>query len=257
LTFEQGFAEAEKSANTAGKMVGVLAKAVKQLEKAAAEGDLPKMQKASERLATVIESTRQDVMNARTAWPFSEEEEEIYLRESYSSEVMATAEAEGLPMQRRDEGLVVFPSILRVLPGERAVRINRKKTSGIRPSRVVKALRDIQARKQKGTPENLLEMLHRAYLLVTGREYGKTVTLVSIYEALTLLPGATSTYDQTDFVRDLYLLDRSGVKSTKSGASYSLPASTGTKSARGVYSFVASDGETISYYGIRFSEASE
>jgi len=257
VTFEQGFAEAERAASAAGKVVGVLAGAVKQLEKAAAEGDLFKMRKACDRLATVVESTRQDVLNARSAWPFSPEEEDEYLRESYAGEVMESAKAENLPIQRRDEGLIVFPSILRILPGERAVKINRKKVQSIRPSRVVKALRDIQARKQKGTPENLLETLHRAYRLVAGKEYGKTVTLVSIYEALTLLPGSTANYDQTDFVRDLFLLDRSGVKATKTGVSYSLPASTGTKAAKGTYSFVAPDGETVSYYGIRFSEASE
>ena len=257
MTFEQGFAEAERAASAAGKVVGALAGAVKQLEKASAEGDLFKMRKASERLATIIESARQDVVNARSAWPFSAEEEETYLRESYAAEVIATAKAENLQIQRRDEGLILFPSILRILAAERAVKINRKKATGIRPSRVVKALRDIQARKQKGTPENLLEVLHRAYRLVAGQEYGKTVTLVSIYDALTMLPGSTVSYDPTDFVRDLFLLDRSGVTRTKSGTAYSLPASTGTKSSKGTYSFTAPDGETVSYYGIRFSEASE
>lgn len=255
MTFEQGFAEAERAASAAGKVAGALAGAVKQLEKAAAEGDLFKMRKASDRLAAVVEATRQDVLNARSAWPFSADEEDKYLRESYAEEIVATAKAENLPIQRRDEGLILFPSILRILPGERAVKINRKKVPGIRPSRVVKALRDIQERKQKGTPENLLEMLHRAYRLVVGKEYGKTVTLASIYDALTLLPGSTANYDQTDFVRDLFLLDRSGLKMTKSGAGYSLPASTGTKAAKGTYSFVAPDGETVSYYGMRFSEA--
>lgn len=257
MTFEQGFAEAERAANAAGKVVGGLAGAVKLMEKAAADGDLLKMRKASERIATLIESTRQDVLNARSAWPFSMEEEDRYLRESYADEVVNTAKAENLSIQRRDEGLIVFPSILRILPSERAVKINRKKSQALRPSRVVKTLRDIQSRKQKGTPENLLEMLHRAYRLVVGTEYGKTVTLASIYDALTLLPGSTANYDQTDFVRDLFLLDRSGVTRTKTGASYSLPASTGTKASRGTYSFVAPDGETVSYYGIRFSEVKE
>ena len=50
-------------------------------------------------------------------------------------------------------------------------------------------------------------------------------------EALTMLPGSTADYDQTDFVRDLFLLDRSGVTHTKSGAACSLPASTGTKTS--------------------------
>ena len=74
---------------------------------------------------------------------------------------------------------------------------------------------------------------------------------------LRILPGSTASYDQTDFVRDLFLLDRSGVTRTKSGASCSLPASTGTKGAKGTFSFMAPDGETVTYYGIRFSEVSQ
>jgi hypothetical protein len=256
VTFEQGFAEAERAASGAGRVVRVLAGAVKQMERAASEGDLFKMRKASERIAAILESTRQDVLNARLAWPFSAEEEENYLRDSYAREIIDAAKAENLQIQQRDEGLVVFPSILRISPSERVVKLNRKKVQAVRPSRLVKRLKAIQSRKPKATSENLLEVLHRTYRLIAGNEYGKTVTLVRIYDALTLLPGSTANYDQTDFVRDLFLLDRSGVTRTKSGATYSLPASTGTKGARGTYSFVAPDGETVSYYGIQFSEVS-
>ncbi|MFN0107171.1 MAG: hypothetical protein ACKV2U_34375 [Bryobacteraceae bacterium] len=257
MTFEQGFAETERAASAAGKVTGALAGAVKQLARAASEGDLSKIRKASERLATIIESTRQEVLNARSAWPFSPEEEESYLRDFYAGELIDVAKAESFQIQRLDEGLVVFPSIVRILPSEGVVKINRKKVAAVRPSHLVKTLRDIQSRKPKGTPEAILEVLHRAYRLIVGTEYGKTVTLVRIYDALTLLPGSTANYDQTDFVRDLFLLDRSGVTRTKSGATYSLPASTGTKGAKATYSFVAPDGETVSYYGIRFSEAPE
>ena len=254
MTFEQGFAEAERAASVAGKGVRVLVGAVKQMEKAALEGDLFKMRKTSERIAAILESTRQDVLNARQAWPFSAEEEENYLRDSYAAEIMAAAKAESLQIQKRDEGLIAFPSILRISPSERVVKLNRKKVQAVRPSHLVKMLKAIQSRKPKATSENFLEVLHRTYRLVAGKEYGKSVTLVRIYDALTLLPGSTANYDQTDFVRDLFLLDRSGVTRTKSGATYSLPASTGTKSAKGTYSFVAPDGETVSYYGIQFSE---
>ena len=255
MTFEQGFADAEQAASAAGKGVGALAGAVKQLARAASEGDLSKMQKASERLATLLESSRQDVLNARSAWPFSPEEEEKYLRDSYAAEVIDAARAASLSIQQLDEGLLVFPSVVRILPSERAVKINRKKVQAVRPSHLMKTLRAIQLRKPKATAEHLLEVFHRAYRLVVGKEYGKTVTLVSIYDALTLLPGSTAIYDQTDFVRDLFLLDRSRVTRTKSGATCSLPASTGTKGAKRTYSFMAPDGETKSYYGIRFSEA--
>jgi hypothetical protein len=139
----------------------------------------------------------------------------------------------------------------------RAVKINRKKAQAVRPSHLVKTLKAIQSRKPKASPESLLETLYRAYRLLVGNEQGETVTLASIYAALTMLPGSTATFDQTDFVRDLFLLDRSGVTRTRSGATYSLPASTGTKTAKGTFSFVAPDGETVSYYGIRFSEVAE
>ncbi|HUQ94901.1 MAG TPA: hypothetical protein VM120_24695 [Bryobacteraceae bacterium] len=257
MNFEAGFAETERVAGAAAKTVAVLAGSVKQLQKAASEGDIQRIRRLSERLVSALESTQQEVENARSAWPFSGEEEEQYLRESYADEVLDAAKAETLQIQQRDEGLVAFPSILRILPSERAVRINRKKVQGVRPSRVVKTLKAIQTRRPKGAPEQFLEVLQRAYRMLAGKEYGKTVALANIYNALTLLPGSTVIYDQTDFVRDLYLLDSSGVTRTRSGATCSLPASTGTKTSKGTYSFIGPDGETVTYYGIRFTEEAE
>ena len=69
-------------------------------------------------------------------------------------------------------------------------------------------------------------------------------------------PGTAAEYGPSDFARDLYLLDTSGVTRTKTGARVSLPASTGTKSSRGVYTFVSPDGRLLTYYGIRFDGGS-
>lgn len=257
MTFESGFADTERAATSAKKVVATLAAAIRQLQKAASEGEIAKMRKASERLMVVLESTRQEVENARAAWPFSPESEEIYLRNSYASEILEAALVNGVQIQRRDEGLVVFPSILRIVPSERAVMIDRRKVQAVRPSRLIKALKAIQSAKPKMGPEHFLEVLHRVYRLLAGKECGETITLVAVYEALTLLPGSKTTYDQTEFARDLFLLDRSGVTRTKSGARFSLPASNGTKGARGTYSFVAPDGEAVTYYGIQFMEGAE
>ncbi len=253
VTFEQGFSDTERAASAAGKGIALLAAAMKQLQKAASEGDILRARKASERLVAILESTRQEVGNARSAWPFSPEAEEAYMRDQYAADLMEAAAAENMQIQKRDEGLIAFPSIVRILASERAVKLNRKKIQSVRPSHVVKLLQAIQARKPKATPEAFLEVLHRAYLLLAAGEYGKTVALSGVYEALTLLPGSTAGFDQTDFVRDLFLLDRSGVTRTKTGAICSLPASTGTKRSRGTFAFVAPDGETVTYYGINFS----
>ena len=59
-----------------------------------------------------------------------------------------------------------------------------------------------------------------------------------IYKLFTSLPGSSRGYTPTDFARDLYLLDTSGLTSLKSGATVSFPASTGTRSARGLFTFI-------------------
>lgn len=257
MTFEEGFADAERAAGAATRVVGALTGALRQFHRAAQKGELSGIRKTSERLVTLLESTRHEIDNTRSAWPFSPEGEEEYFRDSYASEIMNAARTEGLQIQQRDEGLVAFPSIVRILPLERAVRINRKKVQAVRPSFLVKSLKITQAKKPKATQELFLDVLHRVYCLVTANEYGNVVALAGIYDALTILPGSKATYDHTDFLRDLFLLDRSGVHRTKSGALCSLPASTGTKASKGKFSFVAPDGEAITYYGIRFTEAPE
>lgn len=109
-----------------------------------------------------------------------------------------------------------------------------------------------QTKKAKFAPDRFLEVLYRAYRLVAGKEgSGKAVPLSSIYEAMTLLPGTSSEYDKTDFGRDMFLLDRSEITQTRSGAKLSLP-----NTGRGVFvSFVSPEGEPVNYTGISFTEA--
>jgi hypothetical protein len=102
VTFEAGFADAERAAIAAQKVIKILAGAMSQLHRATAEGDIYKMRKSSDRLVTILESTRQEVDNARSAWPFSPEAEEQYLRESFAAEVIEHAKSENLQIQQRD-----------------------------------------------------------------------------------------------------------------------------------------------------------
>jgi hypothetical protein len=252
LTFERGFADVERGGAAAEQASKGLLAAAKQMHKAALEGDIARMRRASERLEAALDLARQEVANARSAWPYSPGAEEEYLRDEYEQELLDAAKAAGLRIDRLDERLVSFPSVIRIAPTERAVRIDRKKVSSIRPGRLVSILKTNQTKGPRFAPEKFLETLFRAYQLVTGKDgMGRTVPLSRIYEALTLLPGAASEYDRSDFGRDMFLLDRSGRRETKSGARLALP-STG----RSVFvSFVSPEGETVSYYGISFSEA--
>lgn len=254
-TFERGFADTERAATSAAQAAGAVLAAAKQMQKAALEGDIAKIRKASDRLESALEVARQEVANARSAWPYAPGDEEVYLRDEYERELLEVAKTEGLRIDRQDERLVAFPSVVRVVPAERAVRIDRKRVPAIRPSKLVALLKANQTKRPKFASERFLEALYRAYRLIAGKDgMGKTVPLSSVYEAITLLPSAASEYGKSDFGRDMFLLNGSGLTRVRSGARFSLPASTGTKDGRGVFSSVAPDGEIITFWGIRFSE---
>jgi hypothetical protein len=252
-TFEQGFEETERAADAATRAVASLLAATKQLKKAARDGDTSAIRRSTERLGLTLEAVRQEIANARGSWPFREDDEEAYLRNDYETELMTAARATGLRMDQRDGRLLAFPSIVRVLPADRSLRIDKKRVPALRPSRVVAALKANQMKKPRFASDRFLEALFRAYRLIVGTgPLGSTQALADVYEAFTLLPGSTSDYGLSDFARDLFVLDRSGLNRTKAGAVLSLPASTGTKGARGTFTFVAPDGELVTYFGLRF-----
>jgi len=257
VDFEKGLDDAERAAIVATKSVATLVGALKQLRKAAADGDLGAIHKAADRIPVVLKSVSQEVENAITAWPFTPESEESYLQDSYIAEFLERAGAENIRVQQMDDGYLVYPCIVRIAASERVLTIDRKKVRTIRPSRMLVKLRAMQSAKPKMSPEQFLELLHRGYRLAAKEPHGVTLTLAAIYEALTLMPGASTAYGKAEFARDLFLLDHSGVTKTKSGATVSLPASTGTRGGRNTFSFVSPDGEGVTYYGIHFAGAPE
>ena len=81
---------------------------------------------------------------------------------------------------------------------------------------------------------------------------GRVVPLDRIYRLSTSLPGISIEYDRTEFARRLYFLDSNGPKQTRRGAIVDFSSSTGTRSSKGLFSFVGPDGQDVTYYGIRF-----
>jgi hypothetical protein len=82
---------------------------------------------------------------------------------------------------------------------------------------------------------------------------GHTEPLIRVYELLTLQPGATRDYSRQEFARDIYLLDRGGVTTTRRGYIVSFPASTGARSAGASVRVVTEGGQEKVYHGIAFS----
>lgn len=262
-SFEQAFSDVESAADSTLRSATDLARVARQMHKAAQEGNISGISRAAQRLTSSLGTLRQEVTNATAKWPFDEEGEEQYLKDHYAEELRTAAIEKGLDLYERDGRLISYPSIVRVLPGEKAVQIDRKKVSNIRPSRLASILKENQNKRPRFKPEAFLESLYNAYRMIRGeknpgrliddRQAGLVVPLARIYEAFTLQPGSNREYDKTEFARSLYFLDKGDIRQTKSGARVTFPASTGTRSAKGTFSFVGPDGHIATYYGIQFS----
>ncbi len=262
--FEQAFSDTESIAEVTAKSATDLAKLAKELRKAAKEGNIAAIKRTQEKLNAARMALEQAVANAVQSWPFQDHEEEQYLRDGYSAELRRAASERGLEIHERDGRLICHPSIVRILPGARAVKIDKKQTKAIRPSHLLGLLYENQKKPGRYPVDRFLGALYARYLdiiledsssrLVKGVQE-RVVPLDRIYKQFTSLPGTTLEYATTDFARDIYRLETSGQTTTRSGASVSFPASTGTRSAKGLFTFVGPDGQDVQYYGVRFTEA--
>ncbi len=261
-SFEQAFTDTEKAAAATVASAGDLIKLARQLQKASREGNIAAMKRVQDRLHVALGSLGQTVSNAVRSWPFRDDEEEQYLKDGYSAELRRVASERKLEIHERDDRLISHPSIVRILPGERSVRIDKKRISTIRPSYLAGVLLKNQQKPGRYRSEAFLEALYNVYsdivlpepdrLLKTG---GRVVPLDRIYRLLTSLPGSNREYDHTDFAKDLYIIETKGPRQTRKGAAISFPASTGTRRSKGLFSFVGPDGRDVEYYGLRFTEA--
>jgi hypothetical protein len=183
---------------------------------------------------------------------------------AYVKELLAAAEARGLAIVEDDERLLCYPSLLRVLPGDAVIEVDKVRDRRLRPSVLVAALARAQERGPRFKAETFLDSLRSAYeLLVAGSNVSTdkpadaVVRLVDVWSVLTLLPGQRGLYSKQEFARDLYLLDQSGTTSTpRSPRVLRWAASTGTKGA-GALVTVARNGQQQRYWGISFTSAPE
>lgn len=176
---------------------------------------------------------------------------------SYQKEFLELAAEEGLPMIESDGRVLCYPTIVQLSSTDSTVLLDKKKERGIRPSYLIKKLKDLSQRQVKFRADAFIEALALAYDLVVAEKKRRSeavVKLQEIYRVLTILPSSRS-YSKSEFVRDVYLLDQSGVTLTRDGRKLKLPASAMTRSS-GTMETVAKGGQVKLYAGIAFEAIS-
>lgn len=253
-TLEAALAVTQRAADGALKAAAAVTRELRNASGRARTGQVRELRKA---LASA-QSAAHDLAEAtRTlAEGFDVDEQEQLASGAYTKELLAAAQARGVTIFEEEDRLLCYPSLLRILPGEGAVEIDKVRERRIRPSVLVELLAASQQRAPRFKPDAFLDSLRAGYELVAAGERKKpdgVVRLVDIWSVLTMLPGQRGQYTKQEFARDLYLLDQTGVTSTpRSPRELRWSASTGTKGA-GVLITVARSGQRQYYWGISFT----
>lgn len=229
-----------------------VARELKRAGAGAATGSVRDLRRALEAAVTAAGELTAAVREARESYELDEVE---YLTSGgYAAELLAAAAEQGVAMFVEDEQLLCYPSLVRVLAGDAAIEVDRRRDKRLRPSLVVAMLGAAQGRPPRFKAQPFLESLAGAYELLAARE-DKTdpvLRLDAIWGVLTLLPGSSRDYTRPEFARDLYLLDQSGTATTRAERVLRWHASTGTRGA-GVLSTVAKTGQRQRYWAVSFS----
>jgi hypothetical protein len=253
--FENKLARAESDATDASATANLVLRELKRARHAAASGQVRDLRRALDLAAEVVRDLAAAIDSARAGYDV--DEGELLATGSYAKELLASAAEAGVAMFEEDDRLLCYPSIVRLLPGDAVIEIDRKRVRGLRPSVIVAALARAQQAGARFKPDQFLVSLLKAYDLVLAQQHkspGAVVRLVDVYGVLTLLPGQAREYTKPEFARDLYLLDQTGAVTTgAAGRTLRWAASTGTRQP-GVLSTVAKSGQQQRYWGIAFEE---
>lgn len=254
---ESALTGAERRLEAAGKALAVLTRELRRSRAAAATGQVKDLRRGLASAATLAEDLVEQVRAVGAAYDV--DETELLASGAYAKELLAAAAAADVAMFEDDDRLLCYPSIVRVLPSDLALEIDRRRARGIRPSVVVEQLRRAQQAGPRFKAAPFLSSLAAGYDLVVAQQDksgtgGAVVRLVDVYGVLTLLPGQSREYTKAEFARDLYLLDQSGETQVAStGRRLRWAASSGTRGS-GVLTTVARSGQQQRYWGIAFEE---
>jgi hypothetical protein len=252
-TFEFVLSATQADAESALKSARGVTRELRKAKAAAATGQVRELRRALDAAVMLADELMTASQDLRRGFDFDEAD---YLASGeYSKELLALAGERGVSMYEEDERLLCYPSIVRVIPGDAVVEIDRRRERRLRPTVLLGLLAAVQQRPARFRADQFLESLAGGYDYVVARSGKKpdaVARLAEIWSCLTLLPGQGKEYTRPEFARDLYLLDQNGNHMTKDGRTLRWHASSGTRTT-GVLTTVARTGQQQRYWGVSFA----
>lgn len=174
---EQQFLEIEKRAAGLAKAASAASSAAKALLKAAKEGDPGTVERAIERAKAVTASLGAEAGRLADDTDLRDEHVEAYLATDYRAELVDAARQAGVPIREVMGLLSAYPTTIRIMPKERALTLDGKRTGVLRPSTVVALLKKNRDRSGAMPGEKFIETLYAAYKLVCGVDAHRKLTI--------------------------------------------------------------------------------
>lgn len=252
-TFESRLVAIERGIDSIVRNTKVAGARARKAKRGVQSGSMKDMTSAVEELSVLISTTQEALSEVQLLCDF--DLSEWIDSGAYQKEFLELASEEGLHVIESDGRILCYPTIVQLSPSDTSVLLDKKKERGIRPSHLIKKLKDLSLRQVKFRADAFIEALAFSYDLVIAerkRRDEAVVKLQEIHKVLTILPSSRS-YSKSEFARDIYLLDQSGVTVTRDGRTLRLPASAMTRSS-GVLETVAKGGQVKLYAGISFEE---
>lgn len=260
ISLESALEHVEKRATSAEAATKKLLSTVVAAKKAAQVGDLATLRRLLDDVGKIADGTQLEVEALASSWPLDSSAEQMMFEDGgYVREVLQEADRQELAILEEDEQLLCYPSLIRLDPARRAVLIDRKPYRHVRPRVLVNHLKAQQERQTKFKPAPFLEALFTAWEYARkanarGQTPPSDVSIDQVYGVFTVMPGSAREYSKQEFARDLYLLEESGERTTKKGATLHFSRSTGARQARGAATVVDRQGRRIIYSSISFAQ---
>ncbi|MBN1356925.1 hypothetical protein JXA40_11755 [bacterium] len=253
--FEESLAKSQADMEDALRSVQSAANALKRIRKSMQTGDIKALPKQMDAADQALGRVHEAFQKAREGWDF---DEETYFNSGlFFQEILESARTAGVDLFEMDGRLFCYPSILKLMPADRVVFIDKKREKRLRPSFFLKLLHTHQNKPVRFKPEAFLESIYSAYVIITERKRlksdGPDIPLLDIYKILTLLPGQSREYSRQEFARDIYLLDQSHVTATRDQLKAAFRGSSGTRNPARCLRIVTREGHEKLYYSISFS----
>ena len=191
MELEKALAKTEADVDATLKAANSVVSSLKRFRGVIKTGSLRELRKTIESAEQAVAALKQQFSNTKNGWNF--DTEDYIASKAFPDEILEMSKSLGLKIFEQDERLYCYPFLIRIIPNELAIQIDKTKDKRLRPSTLVSHLKALQNKPVRFRPEMFLESLFSAYeTLIRSRgkdQVGKgiVIPLLDIYRLLTLL----------------------------------------------------------------------